>query len=48
MLTLVSGALRVRLVKRRQGNDSGFILIDGSVFKSSEGEDVREQIWESF
>lgn len=34
--------------ERRQGNDSGFILIDGSVFKGSEREDVRGQVWESF
>lgn len=48
MLTLVSGGWGIRDVKGRQGNDSGFILIDGSVFKGSEGEDVQEQIWESF
>lgn len=32
ILTLVSGGWELRAVKRRQGNDFGFILINGSVF----------------
>ena len=32
-------------MRAKQGKDSGFILMGGSVFKGSRREDIREQIW---
>lgn len=48
MLILLSGGVELRAVRAKQGKDSGFILMGGSVFKGSGREDIREQIWKNF